>query len=55
MALGVVVRREQAYWKPEALASPLSIGAVSIPVIGFAFAPAWKLLKGILSGAKDES
>ena len=33
----------------------LSIGAVSIPVIGFAFAPAWKLLKGILSGATDES
>ena len=26
----------------------LSIGAVSIPVIGFAVAPAWKLLKGIL-------
>jgi uncharacterized protein len=28
----------------------LSIGAASIPVIGFAFAPAWKLLKGILGG-----
>ena len=26
----------------------LSIGAVSIPVIGFAVAPAWKQLKGIL-------
>ena len=26
----------------------LSIGAVSIPIIGFAVAPAWKLLKGIL-------
>ena len=26
----------------------LSIGAASIPVIGFAFAPAWELLKGIL-------
>jgi uncharacterized protein len=26
----------------------VSIGAVSIPVIGFAVAPAWKLLKGIL-------
>jgi len=26
----------------------LSIGAILIPVIGFAFAPAWKLLKGIL-------
>jgi uncharacterized protein len=26
----------------------LSIGAVLIPVIGFAFAPAWKMLKGIL-------
>ena len=26
----------------------LSIGAVSIPVIGFVVAPAWKLLKGIL-------
>jgi len=26
----------------------LSIGAVSIPVIGFVFAPTWKLLKGIL-------
>ena len=30
----------------------LSIGAVSIPVIGFAFAPAWKLLKGILCRRK---
>ena len=28
----------------------LSIGAASIPVIGFAFAPAWKLLKGVLGG-----
>jgi predicted DNA repair protein MutK len=26
----------------------LLVGAASIPVIGFAFAPAWKLLKGIL-------
>ena len=26
----------------------LSIGVVSIPIIGFAVAPAWKLLKGIL-------
>jgi predicted DNA repair protein MutK len=26
----------------------LFIGAVAIPIIGFAFAPAWKLLKGIL-------
>ena len=26
----------------------LLIGAVSIPVIGFAFAPGWKLLKDIL-------
>ena len=26
----------------------LSIGAVSIPIIGFAFAPAWNVLKGIL-------
>jgi hypothetical protein len=25
----------------------VSIGAVSIPVTGFAIAPAWKLLKGI--------
>jgi predicted DNA repair protein MutK len=30
----------------------LSIGAVSIPVIGFVFAPAWKLLKGILCRRK---
>ena len=28
----------------------LLIGAASIPVIGFAFAPAWKLLKSILRG-----
>lgn len=28
----------------------LSIGAASIPVVGFAFAPAWKLLKGLLGG-----
>jgi len=28
----------------------LSIGAASIPVIGFAFAPAWNLLKDILGG-----
>ena len=28
----------------------LSIGAASIPVVGFAFAPAWKLLKGVLGG-----
>jgi predicted DNA repair protein MutK len=27
----------------------LAIGAVSVPVIGFAVAPAWKLLKGILA------
>jgi predicted DNA repair protein MutK len=30
----------------------LSIGAASIPVIGFGFAPAWKLLKGILGGCQ---
>ena len=28
----------------------LLVGAVSIPIIGFAFAPAWKLLKSILPG-----
>jgi hypothetical protein len=27
----------------------LAIGAVSVPVIGFAVAPAWKLLKDILA------
>ncbi len=31
----------------------LSIGAASIPVVGFAFAPAWKLLKGILRGRQE--
>jgi predicted DNA repair protein MutK len=31
----------------------LSIGAASIPVVGFAFAPAWKLLKGILGGRQE--
>jgi hypothetical protein len=31
----------------------LSIGAAAIPVIGFAFAPAWNLLKGILGGRQQ--
>ena len=26
----------------------LLVGAVSIPIVGFVFAPAWKLVKGIL-------
>jgi len=31
----------------------LAIGAASIPVIGFAVAPTWKLLKGILSKRQE--
>ncbi len=32
----------------------LLIGAVSIPVVGFVIAPAWKVLKGILPGGTGE-
>jgi hypothetical protein len=33
----------------------LLIGAVSIPIIEFAFAPAWKLLKSILPGCENRA
>ena len=33
----------------------LLIGAVSIPIIGFAVAPAWKLLKSILPGCQNRA
>jgi uncharacterized protein len=33
----------------------LAIGAVSIPIIGFVFAPAWKLVKSIMPGCQKSS
>ena len=33
----------------------LAIGAASIPIIGFAVAPAWKWLKGLLPGVPEEA